>query len=126
MSVQDELKELPLSGMPFLLTHMLSTLGVTAVYEILNAYGGRVKYIAKHPERCFLIQYAPIDHVAAFCLVFGGESIEIPKVDHLERRLRNKKILVELHDGGSVSDIAHRYCLSMRQVRNIRNNHGDN
>ncbi|MEN9585796.1 MAG: hypothetical protein RLZZ616_2802, partial [Pseudomonadota bacterium] len=30
-------------------------------------------------------------------------------------------ILDELHRGLSVSDVAHRYSLSMRQVRNIKN-----
>lgn len=115
-----ELTSLSLKGVPFLLSNMIDILGVEATYHILSDYGGRVKYVAKHPERCFISQYVTRDKVNKFCREYGGDSIEIPKKDHLERRMRNRKILGELHRGISVSEVAHRYSLSMRQVRNIK------
>lgn len=121
VDITNQLTSLPLTGVPILLSSMIDILGVAITYRLLCDYGGRVKYVAKRPERCFIVQYAAPDQVSAFCREYGGESIEMPKKDHLERRMRNCNILDELHRGLSVSDVAHRYSLSMRQVRNIKN-----
>ena len=121
VDITNQLASLPLTGVPILLARMMDILGVAITYRLLCDYGGRVKYVAKRPERCFIVQYAAPDKVIAFCREYGGESIEMPKKDRLERRMRNCNILDELHRGLSVSDIAHRYSLSMRQVRNIKN-----
>jgi Mor family transcriptional regulator len=121
VDINNQLESLPLTGVPILLSSMIDILGVAITYRLLCDYGGRVKYVAKRPERCFIVQYAAPDQVIAFCREYGGESIEMPKKDHLERRMRNCNILDELHRGLSVSDVAHRYSLSMRQVRNIKN-----
>ncbi|MCF5891974.1 hypothetical protein K3H46_13180 [Aeromonas veronii] len=121
VDITNQLVSLPLTGVPILLARMIDILGVAITYRLLDDYGGLVKYVAKRPERCFIRQYADPEQVIAFCQEYGGESIEMPKKDHLERRLRNCNILDELHRGLSVSDVAHRYNLSMRQVRNIKN-----
>ncbi|MNJ02439.1 hypothetical protein D3C73_1623960 [compost metagenome] len=47
-------------------------------------------------------------------------ALEIPKVDHFLRQLRNQQIQQESAEGLSRSMLANKYGLSLRQIGNIR------
>ena len=59
------------------------------------------------------------DKAHALCSEFGGSSIYIPKVDTLNREIRNKKIIDDYRVGASFHQLRKKYQLSETALRNI-------
>lgn len=106
--------------LPHSLRALIDCIGVEHAYRLTRLYGGRPRYIPKNPARSTLAKLLPPSAMQALTARFAGTSLEIPKPDHFERQLRDRKILEETSRGRSRSELANRYGLSLRQIGNIR------
>lgn len=106
--------------LPHSLQALIDCIGIDNAYQLTCAYGGRPKYIPKHRERTKLADVLPPAALDALIKRFAGVALEIPKVDHFLRQLRNQQIQKESANGLSRSLLADKYGLSLRQIGNIR------
>ncbi|WP_407311022.1 Mor transcription activator family protein [Pseudomonas sp. nanlin1] len=116
----NELNRVDTRQLPRSLQMLIECIGVEQAYRLTRLYGGRPKYIPKNPQRTALAKALPPDALAALIKRFAGLALEIPKVDHFLRQLRNQKIQEESSNGCSRSTLADKYGLSLRQIGNIR------
>ncbi|MDN7142773.1 transcriptional regulator [Pseudomonas sp. JQ170] len=119
MELQD-LERIDVHQLPHSLQMLVQCLGIEHAYNLTCAYGGRPKYIPKHRERTALAEVLPPEALDALIKHYAGMALEIPKVDHFLRQLRNQQIQRESADGLSRSMLANKYGLSLRQIGNIR------
>jgi hypothetical protein len=119
MNIED-LKRIDVSHLPKSLQILVECLGVEQAYRLTCLYGGRPKYIPKHPERTKLAKWLPPKALHALIDRFAGAALEIPKADHFARQLRNQSIQEDSLKGFSRSTLADKYGLSLRQIGNIR------
>lgn len=115
-----DLSRIDTRQLPYSLQSLIECIGIENAYRLTCAYGGRPKYIPKHRERTRLVDILPIDALDALIKRYSGMALEIPKVDHFQRQLRNLKIQQESANGLSRSLLADKYGLSLRQIGNIR------
>lgn len=123
MDVMD-LKHIDISLLPASLQSLIECIGIEHAYRMTCRYGGRPKYIPKHARRTLLSQWLPPEALAELIRRYAGTALEIPKVDHFERQLRNLQIQRATEQGCSRSVLADRYGLSLRQIGNIRRQTG--
>ena len=119
MDIED-LKKVDLSQLPQSLQVLIECVGVEQAYRLTSLYGGRPKYIPKRAQHTSLSKLLPPEALAALIQRFAGLALEIPKVDHFCRQLRNLRIQQESSNGCSRSMLANKYGLSLRQIGNIR------
>ncbi|WP_166367297.1 Mor transcription activator family protein [Pseudomonas akapageensis] len=115
-----DLKQIDISQLPHSLQMLIDCIGLENAYRLTCTYGGRPKYIPKHPERTSLADILPQDALHALIKRYAGMALEIPKSDHFCRQLRNQQIQKESSNGFSRSVLADKYGLSLRQIGNIR------
>lgn len=115
-----DLKRIDTQQLPHSLQQLIECLGIENAYKLTCAFGGRPKYIPKHRQRTALAQVLPEAALDALIQRFAGMALEIPKVDHFLRQLRNQQIQQESAEGLSRSMLANKYGLSLRQIGNIR------
>ncbi|MCY1418694.1 Mor transcription activator family protein [compost metagenome] len=115
-----DLNRIDIQQLPHSLQMLIECLGIENAYNLTCAFGGRPKYIPKHRERTTLAQVLPATALDALIKRFAGMALEIPKVDHFLRQLRNQQIQQESAEGLSRSTLANKYGLSLRQIGNIR------
>lgn len=74
-----------------------------------------------------LVRLVGIEATMAIAEEFGGLSLYFPKLDRLSARLRDERIRAEYNSGRSIQELARRYGLSDRRVREIlsESNHPD-
>ncbi|QKZ04294.1 MULTISPECIES: Mor transcription activator family protein [Pseudomonas] len=116
----NDLKQVDISQLPHSLQRLIDCVGVEHAYRLTCLYGGRPKYIPKHPQRTALAKSLPPEALARLIERFAGLALEIPKADHFCRQLRNRQIHEESSNGSSRSELADKYGLSLRQIGNIR------
>jgi len=116
----NELDRVNIQQLPHSLQALIDCIGMENTYRLTSLYGGRAKYIPKHAQRTSLAKLLPPDALAALIKRFAGLALEIPKVDHFWRQLRNLQIRQESSAGCSRSMLASKYGLSQRQIGNIR------
>ena len=119
MDVND-LKQVDITLLPASLQALIDCIGLECAYRMTCRYGGRPKYIPKQARRTSLTQVLPPQALAELIKRYAGTALEIPKVDHFERQLRNQHIKQATQQGCSRSVLADRYGLSLRQIGNIR------
>lgn len=117
---EHDLKQVDVRQLPHSLQELIECIGLENAYRLTSCFGGRPKYIPKFPSRSSLTLILPADALAALIQRYAGLSIEVPKVDHFLRQIRNQQILQESCDGLSRSALADKYGLSLRQIGNIR------
>ncbi|WP_263262022.1 Mor transcription activator family protein [Pseudomonas sp. RIT-PI-S] len=115
-----DLSQVDTARLPHSLRALIDCIGVEQAYRLTCLYGGRPRYIPKNPARSALAQLLPAAALEALTARFAGTSLEIPKPDHFERQLRDRRILEESTQGLSRAELANRYGLSLRQIGNIR------
>lgn len=115
-----DLSQVDTRRLPHSLRALIECIGVEQAYRLTCLFGGRPRYIPKNPARSALAQLLPAAALQALTARFAGTSLEIPKPDHFERQLRDRRILRESTEGLSRSELANRYGLSLRQIGNIR------
>ncbi|WP_296268159.1 transcriptional regulator [Pseudomonas sp. UBA6562] len=118
-----DLSHIDTHQLPESLQSLIECIGIENAYKLTQAYGGRPKYIPKHRERTRLIDVLPLDALDSLIKRFSGMALEIPKVDHFQRQIRNLQIQQESANGCSRSLLADKYGLSLRQIGNIRRQH---
>ncbi|AUA32858.1 transcriptional regulator [Pseudomonas sp. SGAir0191] len=115
-----DLSHIDVSQLPQSLQALIECIGIENAYQLTYAFGGRPKYIPKHRDRTKLADVLPAEALDALIKRFAGVALEIPKVDHFIRQLRNQQIQKESASGFSRSLLADKYGLSLRQIGNIR------
>jgi len=70
-----------------------------------------------------IVKAVGLDTAIKFVRFFGGCNLYVPREETISRASRDKKIREEFN-GINYDDIAEKYCLSARQVRNIINRRG--
>lgn len=115
-----DLSHIDVSQLPQSLQALIECIGIENAYQLTCAFGGRPKYIPKHRDRTKLADVLPAEALDALIKRFAGVALEIPKVDHFIRQLRNQQIQKESASGFSRSLLADKYGLSLRQIGNIR------
>ena len=115
-----QLQQIDVEQLPHSLQVLIDCIGVEQAYRLTQLYGGRPRYIPKHPQRTSLSEQLGVETVAALIQRFAGMALEIPKSDHFLRQWRNQQIHHETLNGTSRSVLAHKYGLSQRQIGNIR------
>ncbi|WP_028694245.1 hypothetical protein [Pseudomonas cremoricolorata] len=118
-----DLSRIDTEQLPESLQSLIECVGIENAYRLTHAYGGRPKYIPKHRERTRLVDILPGEALDCLIKRFSGMALEIPKVDHFQRQLRNLQIIEESASGLSRSLLADKYGLSLRQIGNIRRQH---
>ncbi|WP_312934900.1 Mor transcription activator family protein [Pseudomonas sp.] len=118
-----DLSRIDTQQLPESLQSLIECIGIENAYTLTRAYGGRPKYIPKHRERTRLVEILSDEALDALIKRFSGMALEIPKVDHFQRQLRNLQIQEESANGCSRSLLANKYGLSLRQIGNIRRQH---
>lgn len=119
MNIND-LKRVDIHLLPHSLQVLVECIGVENAFRLTSEYGGRPKYIPKQAQRTALSKILPPEALLALVERFAGLALEIPKVDHFTRQLRNLQIQQETSEGCSRSMLANKYNLSQRQIGNIR------
>lgn len=117
-----QLQQINVDQLPHSLQVLIDCIGVEQAYRLTQLYGGRPRYIPKHPQRTALAEHLDAESVVALIQRFAGMALEIPKADHFLRQWRNQQIHHETRNGISRSVLAHKYGLSQRQIGNIRRN----
>ncbi|MFK3776337.1 transcriptional regulator [Pseudomonas xanthosomatis] len=115
-----DLNNIDISQLPHSLQSLIECIGLENAYHLTCAFGGRPKYIPKHRERTKLADVLPAQALDALIKRYAGMALEVPKVDHFQRQLRNQQIQKESASGLSRSLLADKYGLSLRQIGNIR------
>lgn len=74
-----------------------------------------------------LVRLVGMEATMAIAEEFGGLSLYFPKLDRLSARLRDERIRAEYKDGYTIQELARRYGLSDRRIREIisEENHPD-
>lgn len=108
---------------PSTLVILTQEAGVREAYFFVKEFGGSKIYIPKYPERSHLKYILPNSLLGQLSKYYGGELVEVPKIDHFERYARNQLILEMIVGGKKNGEIAKRFSLSYRQVANIKRRH---
>ncbi|OOF00976.1 hypothetical protein BZG78_03490 [Salinivibrio sp. MA351] len=114
------LKDIDVNRLPLQLQEFIHLIGIEEAYRLVQSYGGRAKYIPKHPERSSLSLLLNVQSLKSLSQEMGGLTIDIPVVDHIERQIRNQQIARYVKKGESRSEIAKRFNIGIRQVTNIK------
>ena len=60
-----------------------------------------------------------LDHFLALCKTCGGEQLYVPRYENVCAEMRNKVIRQEYRDGASFAQLAAKYSLTQRHIRDI-------
>lgn len=122
---QSELKKLASQdidweNLPLTITRLNEALGAEATLALLASHGGANLYVPRtikdgHP----LSQVLEPEDAATLCAIYGGERLDIPKIDAILRQMRKKDIKAARKQGESIADLAMRHRLSRRRVLQI-------
>lgn len=99
---------------------LISLVGLPSAYLFISICSGKKLYIPKNPLRSQLHHIIDEKTLDTISCHFCGEIIEVPKVEHFHRQIRNKIIQEWIDKGKSNSEIAQEVGLSYRQIVNIK------
>lgn len=106
--------------LPRLLQDLVGIIGLDSAYRFTQEYGGQIKYIAKSPGRTSMRFHMAPEALKKVCYYYGGMTIEVPKIDHFHKQVRNLRILHALEAGCSRAQVARDFNLGVRQIGNIK------
>lgn len=107
--------------LPSILQDMAELIGLPATLKLVEAYGGVRLYIPKrfdpdHP----LVKLVGHAHAAKLCESYGGElHFDIPRAVAATRAARDARMRNDRALGATHRELALRYVLTERQIRNI-------
>lgn len=113
--------------LPCILRKLSELIGIKAALSIADVFGGEKIYVARWSpdmskqgkDTARLIQCIGNDSAQKVCDLFGGSHIVIPSCKNLIREVRNKSIRADAHSKIKRGEMAHKYGLSVRQIRRI-------
>lgn len=112
--------------LPKRVRELIELIGLGETATLLEHHGGLPKYIPKKVTwSCRLLRTISRDSLARLSRRYGGESIELPKIDHIHRLIRNLEIIRRSENGDTRSELMAEYHLSRRQIANIRREYGE-
>jgi len=99
---------------------LVAVIGVEKADELCSRLGGAIVYIPKKHDYNNMI-YLALGGVAAEKIIgaFGGSHLMIPSMSTIKRENRNNEIVNDIKGGMKRHDIAIKYQLTTRQIRNI-------
>lgn len=113
------------AALPASLRDLLHFVPLSAVFPIIDAYGGIRLRIPLHPQPnsglCALIG---MENAAALASNMGGCDLEIPRLEKVRQRARHAAVLDSLARGASQRDTARAFGMTVRNVRRIRDVYG--
>ncbi|GAB4201929.1 MAG: hypothetical protein Tsb002_38620 [Wenzhouxiangellaceae bacterium] len=113
--------ELDTARLPECTRLLIDLIGLELTMKLLNHYGGRHLYIPKRiHSRTALLRVVPQSQAVRLSRFFGGETLDIPKVDTIKRQFRDLAIAAATAAGASRAELVTHYGLSRRQIGNIR------
>ena len=118
---QEQLSEIDESKLPESIVELFDLIGREETLKLLTACGGRAIYIPKkRTTRSILLKTIDEKSLHKLSERYCGETIPIPKIDHVLRQIRNMEIIKKSKKGESRGQLVMEYKLSSRQIGNIR------
>ncbi len=113
-------RELDWNKLPAGLVHLKNVAGQKAALALSEAYGGGSVYVPRrikpnHP----LLQLLGPESAARLAEHFGGDKLEVPKVDAVHRQLRARSIRARRDAGVSIAALVSEFNLSRRRILQI-------
>lgn len=105
---------------PETLAEVVDAIGWDPAAQLARTLGGTCVYVPERmtPEHVLV---RVLGHKAAYTLAetFGGEQITVPRCARALRNARNRQLRSRRDAGHSISSLALRYDMTMRQVYNV-------
>lgn len=115
-----DLSRLDWSALPPRLRDLQDLLGPVACLLLLEAHGGEALYIPSRPGADHPLAAAiGLPALERLARHHGGEKLQLPKLDAIQRQLRLQELRALRQDGMSVAGLARRFNLTPRRVRQI-------
>lgn len=109
------------SKLPERLNELINLIGLPETLKLLESKGGSACYIPKSVKpHCPLLKIISFESIAKLSAEYCGESIDLPKADHINRQIRDREIIRKSILGASRNELVNQYNLSRRQIGNIR------
>ena len=114
--------DLGLDDLPRLAREMAEVLGLELTLTILQSIGGCKIKVPRHPaSRHRLTQWVGPEAARAMAEHFGGEELELPRIEVTLHRRARATVMTDLRAGRITTNQAARLlCLTHRRVRQIR------
>lgn len=94
-------------------------IGMSATVRLLQARGGTQLHVPVDPSRAYVLPgVLSADEIAALARAFGGQRLDLPKLDKLLRQIRDAQIRAD-RAHRSAAQVAREYGLTRRHVINI-------
>jgi hypothetical protein len=107
--------------LPASVQDLVKLIGMEDTRKLLSLYGGMRKYIPSgRSQNTNLENILSRPSFEAICREYGGDTIELPKVDSLVRAERDLEIFLQSSRGVSRKDLSKAYGLTIRHIGNIR------
>jgi len=108
------------NALPVTMARLKEVLGTDATLALIAAHGGGNLYVPSRLRQAHpLLQTLGPEAAARLARAYGGERVDVPKIDAVLRQLRKKDILAARKQGESIADLALRHKLSRRRVLQI-------
>lgn len=105
---------------------LVELIGLKTTLKLLARHGGKSFYIPKHlHDDSPLLDCIGFNQAQKLSQYYGGETLDLPKVDTIKRQFRDMAIAKASACGVSRSELVARYGLSRRQIGNIRRKYRD-
>lgn len=118
----DQIRERYYGTLPDSIQELINLIGMNDTKSLLIVHGGQKKYIPLRYVKNHTINDGLSETSAkTLCQVFGGDTIELPKIDSLIRIERDIEIFLQSKNGVSRKTLSQEYGLTTRQIGYIRN-----
>ena len=108
------------STLPPQLRRLVRALGVADTLRLLKHRGGTRLEFPDKGTRGFLVELLGLEQTRALLNAFEGQPrIDLPKLDKITTQIRDREIRADHAAGISVTTLAVRHDLTMRQIWNI-------
>ena len=115
-----------LRRLPRRIGDLVDAMGWTPTLRLLGCFGGSSVYVPKKAASgSRLHAVLGDDALAKLAAVYPGETVELPKIDHVQRQMRDLQIVSDLRRGCSSGALAEKYGLTRRQITNIKRTYAD-
>ncbi|MBF0444838.1 MAG: hypothetical protein HQL68_04565 [Magnetococcales bacterium] len=110
-------KDLPESIQP-----LVELIGLSEVLNLVQKCGGLEVIFSRNPKPdSILVQGVGMDIAIKLGRYYGGERVSIPKAEAMVKQLRNRAIIADADNGLTDNQLAAKYKLTTRWVREIVN-----
>lgn len=113
--------------LPGILQELADLIGLPGTLKLVEAYGGVRLYVPKKIDAAHeLARLIGLDHATTLAETYGGEDhFDIPRAVAATRAARDSRIRADRAAGMTHRELALRYGLTERQIRNILGDEGE-